>query len=390
MPVRCGRHVPDPLPSPPSVLLYFHGNDATVTVDAQHPGGRLPGWNRTANPAMHAFTPDGPFTPGLKYDIGGAVQSTPPHPLVLIPEVGIPGHWAKTSGGTLVSDPAALSRLIDDAWAHLATLNRPSGVPYLAGGPQCPSLRRMFLAAHSGGGVALGPAAMSSVATSVPTDLWLMDCTYNFGVEEKYVEFCRLWKQRGKLGRDAQSSRMVIIAGVQSVKTTNGANSIVQRLRAGWQDADGQAHAGLSAVRYTHGQFCPISGSCPPGGDHARGGYRHRRGHGRRDVGSDRRLLASIRGRLCAHVRRARRDPVAILSALAEHSGAALATARVFARGWTSIASEAWQRLLAARNAAGHPRRRRPVGYRCACPATISSFDFRRRRCGRSGSIGRT
>lgn len=259
-------YVPDPSPSPLSVLFYFHGNDACVTVDAAHPGGRLPSWNRVSNPDLHRFTPSGPFTPGLKYEIGVASQASRQHPVVLIPEDGVPGSWATTDAGVLTADRAAVSRLIDDCWDHLARLNRPSGGPYVSGGLRCPAVRRLFLAGHSGGGKPLGPSATSHAASGIPTDLWLLDCTHAFGVEDRYIEFCRHWKAQGKLGNDAQSSRMVVVVSTTSESTTNGAASIMQRLRSSWRDSAGTQHPGFNAVRLTQHKFCPMTGACPPSG----------------------------------------------------------------------------------------------------------------------------
>jgi N-acetylmuramoyl-L-alanine amidase/peptidoglycan hydrolase-like protein with peptidoglycan-binding domain len=247
-----------PSPTPFSILTYFHGNNGYVTVDAQHRNGRVPSW---AHPSP------APVTPGLKYDIAGAVQASRQHPVAIIPEIGIPSSgnfWAITEAGSLSADRASLSRLIDDTWGHLARLNRPSGSPYLSGGERCPLIRRAFLAGHSGGGRALGPAAASSVALGVPTDLWLLDCTYGWGVDE-YVNFCRHWKLQGHLGNDAQSSRTVIVVWTRSETTTNGGGTIIQRLRAGWT-SNGQQHPGFNAVRFTQHKFCPFTGTCPPSG----------------------------------------------------------------------------------------------------------------------------
>ena len=261
-------YVTSPSPTPFSVFTYFHGNDACVTVDALHPGGRLPNWNKSKDPDLHRLSPNGPFTPGLRDDITGVVQASRQHPVVIIPEIGVPSKdafWASTDAGTLGPDRASLSRLIDDTWGHLARLKRSSGSPYLSGGPACPVLRRAFVGGHSGGGRALGPAASSTVALRTPTDLWLLDCTYpGFNVENYYVDFCRHWKAQGHLGNDAQSSRMVVVVGTKSKPTTEGTASIISKLRAPWKN--GGSHPGFGAVLFTQHKFCPITGTCPANG----------------------------------------------------------------------------------------------------------------------------
>ena len=253
--------VPDPLRHPFSVLVYFHGNDAAVLADARHPEGIIPKWNRVAQPALTSLTPKGPFTPGTRDDLTGAAQAAPQHPLVLIPEDGVPSshahYWAETDEGALKGDPAALSRLVDDAWGHLANLRRPSGTPYVPGGPACPAVRRFFLAGHSGGGLPLGYGASSTMALNIPTDLWLLDSTY-YDLDP-YPAFCRHWKERGHLGNDAQSSRMVVIT--TDAKTRTRAQTILQKLQAAWK-----GQPGFSAVQFSRGRFCALLGNCGAGG----------------------------------------------------------------------------------------------------------------------------
>jgi hypothetical protein len=58
---------------------------------------------------------------------------------------------------------------------------------------------------------------------------------------------------------------MVVVALTASDSTTNGAASIIQRLRAAWTDGNG-SHSGFGAVRFTQHKFCPITGSCPGSG----------------------------------------------------------------------------------------------------------------------------
>jgi N-acetylmuramoyl-L-alanine amidase len=249
--------VPDPLRQPFSVLVYFHGFDTAVLADARHPEGIVPKWNQVPKPKVANLTPGGPFTPGTRDDLAAVAQAASQRPLVLVPEDGVPsskpGVWAETSPGIVTSDPAALSRLIDDSWGRLANLKRPSGSPYLPGGAVCPVVRRLFLAGHSGGGLPLGYTASSVMALNIPTDLLLLDCTY--WDLEPYAAFCRHWKKKSRLGNDAQSSRMVVIT--TAAKTTRaGAQTILHKL---------QAQSGLSTVTFSRGQFTG-GATTPPAG----------------------------------------------------------------------------------------------------------------------------
>src|SRR5262249_32780262 len=153
-------------------------------------------------------------------------------------------------------DPAALSRLTDDAWGHLANLKRPSGSPYLSGGPVCPLIRRLFLAGHSGGGLPLGYTASSVMALNIPTDLWLLDCTY-YDLDP-YVAFCRLWKKKGHLGNDAQSSRMVVTT--TAGKTRTRAQTILQKLQAAQKSQPGFSTVAFSGGNFTGGTSTPPAG----------------------------------------------------------------------------------------------------------------------------------
>jgi N-acetylmuramoyl-L-alanine amidase len=255
--------VPDPLRHPFSVLIYFHGNNAAVLADAQHPEGVFPKWNRVARPSPSSLTPGGPFTPGTRDNLAAAAQAAPQRPLVLIPEDGVPSSqsafWAETGAGALQGDPAALSRLVDDAWGHLANLRKPSGGPYLPGGAICPVERRVLLAGHSGGGLPLGFAASSVMARNIPTDLWLLDCTY-YDLDE-YAAFCRSWKRKSHLGNDAQSSRMVVITTAGKTRT-RVQNILLPKLLAA---QSGQP--ALTSVQFTQGKFTGGSTTPPTGSE---------------------------------------------------------------------------------------------------------------------------
>jgi N-acetylmuramoyl-L-alanine amidase len=252
--------VPDRLRQPYSVFVFFHGNDAAVLANAAHPEGVVPKWNRTKDPGLTRLTPGGPFTPGTRDELAATAQAAPQRPLVLVPEDGVPSsqaaYWAETGVGALQGDPAALNRLIDDAWGHLANLKKPSGSPYLSGGAVCPVVRRLFLAAHSGGGYPQGFAASSHMALNIPTDMWLLDSTY-YDLDP-YVDFCRHWKKKGHLANDAQSSRMVVIT--RAGKTRNRAQTILQQLQAA---AKGQP--AFSAVQFTGGKFTGGAATPPSG-----------------------------------------------------------------------------------------------------------------------------
>jgi hypothetical protein len=120
----------------------------------------------------------------------------------------------------------------------------------------CPVVRRLLLAAHSGGGYPLGYTASSHMALNIPTDIWLLDSTY-YDLDP-YVDFCRHWKRKGHLGNDAQSSRMVVITTDR--KTRRRAQTILQQLHAA---AKGQP--GFSAVQFAGGRFTGGVTSPPAG-----------------------------------------------------------------------------------------------------------------------------
>jgi hypothetical protein len=228
--------VPAQRPSALSVLIYLHGNNNAVPVDSAHPGGRSPDWapRRTGSALRSAhgpLVPGAPVAAGPKYAMDSAAQASAQRPVVLVPEDVIPStgtFWAIGASGNL-NVPRRLGDMVGDCFRRLLRLRSPSGSAYL-GLADVAMIRRLFLAGHSGGGVPLAPSAVSTLALTVPTDLWLYDCTYGAQRNPSYVRFCQHWRARGLLGNDARSSRMAIFV-TSDPRTTNVAADIIHKLR---------------------------------------------------------------------------------------------------------------------------------------------------------------
>jgi hypothetical protein len=220
--------VPSLRPEPVSVLVYLHGNNNLVTVDAAHPGGRRADWAPHRTPT--SLRPGGPFAAGPKYGMDAAAQTSTQRPVVIVPEDTVPpdgasSFWAVGASGAFRGNPGRLGALIRDCFSRLSRLRSPAGTPYFSNGGASP--RRLFLAGHSGGGVPLSQCAVSDIALRVPTDLWLYDCTYSSDVSH-YVRFIREWRTRGLLGNTAGSSRMVVL--VTGGRTTENAHGLRDQL----------------------------------------------------------------------------------------------------------------------------------------------------------------
>ena len=279
--------VPSPLPDRLFVLVYLHGFNNFVTASAASPGGRPASWaGRHRPPTFPPGTRGGPYASGPKYQLDVAAQMSRQRPIVIVPEDAfgpskklcktkdgrlIPCYWAVTRPGKLASDPGLLGNLIVDCLARLKSLRKPGDSTYLPAGVLAAGLRRLFLAGHSGGGVPLAHAALSSLALTLPTDLWLLDSTYNPGLNRRFVEFCRRWKfwvdptadgfPLNRLGNDHNSSRMVIITLGRT--TALNAKAIIDELQGPWSTAAGR-FPGMTAARFTRGALRPYSGTAVP------------------------------------------------------------------------------------------------------------------------------
>lgn len=198
----------------PRVLLFLHGYDNYVTVDA---GGRprVPDW-AAADVAARSGAAAKSAAP-LIYGLDRlAEQNTGQKPIVLVPEdstLAQGAFWARVPAGQY-ADPARLESLVADCLAHLACLRGPQGRPYLSASFARARPERVFLCGHSGAGLILQEAAGSSLVlpeTGVPTDLWLFDCTY-WSQITNFVQFCARWHRERRLAAgNARASRFVCV-----------------------------------------------------------------------------------------------------------------------------------------------------------------------------------
>jgi hypothetical protein len=195
-----------------SVLVYLHGHNGYVTVDASG-RSRVPDWaaGDDAARAGASAKPAAPLVYKLDRLDSGRGGKTP---VVLVPEVSTlakGSFWAKEPAGQY-DDPSRLGALVADCLGHLARLGRPDGRPYLPGGL---AFDRVYLAGHSGAGLPLEEAADASLirpgAGGVPADLWLFDCTYWSRVGG-FIRFCARWNEAGRLaGGRRDASRFVCV-----------------------------------------------------------------------------------------------------------------------------------------------------------------------------------
>ena len=137
-------------------------------------------------------------------------------PVVLVPEDAeisdSDDFWSVPPRGQYTS-ATRLQDLVAECYERLRRLSTPSGRQYLSPRAQSAAFEnvgRIYLSGHSGGGMPLVEAAGSTLVTARPTDLWLYDCTYRFGVQN-YIEFCRTWQRAGRLGNRSDAARFVCI-----------------------------------------------------------------------------------------------------------------------------------------------------------------------------------
>ena len=222
--LRDARAVWSRVPGRPDrcVLVYLHGHNGYVTVDAAG-RPRVPDWAAGDESARRGASskPPAPLVYGL--DRLGS-RGTGKEPILLVPEdstLAKGAFWAREPAGQY-ADAERLGHLVADCLSHLACLRRRDGRPYLpddfagpraAGAPR-PALDRVYLCGHSGAGLPMEEAAGSMLILpdkGVPADLWLFDCTY-WSQVAGFVRFCARWKAAGRLaGGRREAARFVCI-----------------------------------------------------------------------------------------------------------------------------------------------------------------------------------
>jgi hypothetical protein len=205
-----------------SVLIYLHGHNGYVTVDAAG-RSRVPDWAARDESGRKGASakPAAPLVYGLDR-LGSRLAVK--EPIVLVPEdstFSTGSFWAKEPAGQY-ADPLRLGKLVADSLRHLACLRRPDGLAYLPegfaelrtrtvakpGAASGPALDRVYLCGHSGAGLPMEEAAGSALILpdrGNPTDFWLFDCTY-WSKVAGFVRFCDRWKAANRLAagrRDA-------------------------------------------------------------------------------------------------------------------------------------------------------------------------------------------
>ena len=244
--------VPNGATPPLSTLVYFHGVNSVVTASRAAPNGRPACWS---GGRMNApLRPNGPRTPGLKYELDRAAQAASQKPLVLVPEIAQPGRtfWGSPVEGAFTSDTGRLGAMVQDSLSRLGRLTSPAGNRYVPAAWGLQDVRRLFLAGHSGGERPLHAACRNGMARSVPTDLWLLDCTYSGGFNADYLNWVRHWRTR--LGNQRGMARMVIVTTAS--QTRPNTESLISAMRG----------LGLTAARFSGGRLRAWRGRGPASG----------------------------------------------------------------------------------------------------------------------------
>jgi hypothetical protein len=206
-------HVPASFdPKAPSLLVHFHGWDSFVTAAPGAEGGKAPAWLPDAekNVPKNKILEGNPklMATGPKYALD--VVSETFHPFVLAPEVAVEKPPKSNAAFSVVSSgnlgaAGQFGAMVKDAQTHLQKLTNTfvkPDAPYLP--PKLPALSRLFVSAHSGGGVPLSDCAVSDLVMATPTDLILLDCTYGPGT---YVDYCTR-KGKTRMGNGGSQSRL--------------------------------------------------------------------------------------------------------------------------------------------------------------------------------------
>jgi hypothetical protein len=232
-----------------SVLIFLHGHNGYVTVDAKG-RSRVPDWAARDDSARKGASgkPAAPMVCGLdRLGLGLANRE----PVTIVPEdstLATGSFWAKEPSGQY-ADPRRLGKLVTDVLDHLVCLRRPNVGHYLPAGlnwsgsrPDArrapgdgPVLDRVCLCGHSGAGLPLEEAAVSTMLLpdrGNPADLWLFDCTY-WSKVAGFVRFCERWKAANRLAvgrRDAARFVCIYRSRTQTEEVADALRAEVARI----------------------------------------------------------------------------------------------------------------------------------------------------------------
>ena len=143
-------------------------------------------------------------------------------------------------GGRMATDKDQVKKMVDDCCNRLRRLPKrvTTTSTYLETTPDkmvdSSKLKRLYLSAHSGGGVPLSAACTNKLARltsadDMPTDLWVMDATYGSGLAE-YSSFCKELNDAGKMGNGPKLSRFVGIV-IKGTSTDTNMTAIIAKMR---------------------------------------------------------------------------------------------------------------------------------------------------------------
>jgi hypothetical protein len=237
----------------PEVLIYLHGHNYYVTAVRTAGTGvaaRVPDWitGSDAGTARNKGVAQGPAGHFYQFDV--LASSLPHKPLILLPEDGhhthdpkidkdtkqpIPGSfdgfWCKESTVGTLTTRGGLGDAIANCLERLSVLPvvPATGANYLTKKLALTDLKRLYLTAHSGGGVPLNASIVSDLAITTPTTACFLDATYG-DYRANIRKYCETWQGKSLLGNSAGSSCLVIVFNPDS-GTEKHKTEIVKDLR---------------------------------------------------------------------------------------------------------------------------------------------------------------
>lgn len=215
-----------PVRNESSVLVFLHGHYTHVTINHDGTCAR-PSWADTDYTPKTDAAGAGPGCAANGYKIVDALWWHDGPLIALAPENArpyisskrdpgkprqffgtIPGKHIFNQPGSL-SQPGSLGTLVDECLQRLVLVKTVPGRPPCPQPPltSVPSVKRLFLAGHSGAHTGIFASAKSSIIETTPTDLILLDCFYVDG-RDALRHFAA--RAKGGLGNGPNQSRILL------------------------------------------------------------------------------------------------------------------------------------------------------------------------------------